>query len=87
MMNVQWVKGKEAVRLGKNMANVVMKGTSPEGCTFVLDDGQVIKGRVYRSSAGNNAGRGGEWLYYGWAEVEAQEGVCLVDMSGVERVE
>jgi len=74
---VTWTNGpqdeKHLVDIG-NQVFAAMLRNGPNPSTFVPINGAKVIGRVGGISAGNNAGQGGSWQYYGEVRVIPEGG-------------
>ena len=79
---------KKAVEMSQMIMEITLKGFGPNGCAIILEDGQTIpKARLISTNLGNNAGKGGQWSYYGSITVEAEDGNnYVIDASIIKQV-
>ncbi len=88
-MLLNWVGDpKKAAVMSENIMKIMMRSFTPDGCTILLENGDIIKkAHIVGSKSGNNGGKNGTWLYYGEVTVEAEDGqVFSIDASMVKSV-
>ncbi len=88
-MILQWVTyPKKVAEMGQRIMETTMKGFGPKGCSIIFEDGQKItNARLEASNSGNNAGKGGQWAYYGSVTVVTEDDKSyVIDASTIKLV-